>query len=84
MLVARRQVLVQLSDDLLALLDERAGMACISRSELVRRAIRQYVESDREAEIDRAIIEGYTRIPPPERDPWAEASALRSIREEPW
>lgn len=84
MLVARRQVLVQLSDDLLALLDERAGMARISRSELVRRAIRQYIESDREAEIDRAIIEGYTRIPPPERDPWAEAAARRSIREEPW
>lgn len=77
-------MLVQLSDDLLALLDERAGMACISRSELVRRAIRQYIESDRESEIDREIIEGYTRVPPPEHDPWAEASALRSIREEPW
>lgn len=77
-------MLVQLSDDILALLDERAGLAGVSRSELVRRAIRQYVESDREAEIDREIIEGYTRIPPPERDPWAEASALRSIREEPW
>lgn len=77
-------MLVQLSDELLALLDERAGIYGISRSELIRRAITRYAETDAEAEIDREIIEGYRRIPPPEHDPWAEASALRSIREEPW
>lgn len=77
-------MLVQLSDDLLALLDERARIYGVSRSELIRRAITRYVESDLEAEIDRAILEGYRRIPPPARDPWAEAAARRSIRAEPW
>jgi hypothetical protein len=35
--------------------------------------------------IDRAIVEGYTRIPPtPEEHEYARRSTLESIREEPW
>jgi hypothetical protein len=37
-----------------------------------------------EAAIDAVIAEGYQRIPQPVRDPWAEASARRSIADEPW
>ncbi len=84
MLVARRQTLVQLSDALLAALDERAVRHSVSRSQLIRTAIEQYIATDEDSEIDRAIVEGYTRIPPPEHDPWAEAAALRSIAAEPW
>jgi metal-responsive CopG/Arc/MetJ family transcriptional regulator len=82
--MARRQTLVQLNDELLALLDERAARTRRSRSSLIREAIEQYVRAEREAAIDRAIIEGYTRIPQEEHDPWAEAAAKRSIAEEPW
>jgi metal-responsive CopG/Arc/MetJ family transcriptional regulator len=83
MVIARRQTLVQLNDELLALLDERAVRTNRSRSHLIRDAIEQYLAADRDAAIDRAIVEGYTRIPQ-EPDPWAEAAAKRSIAEEPW
>jgi predicted transcriptional regulator len=84
MVMPRRQTLVQLTDELLALLDERAAKTGRSRSEIIRSAIERDLAAGREAAIDAAIIEGYTRIPPPEHDPWAEASAKRSIADEPW
>ena len=73
--MARQQTIVQLSDELLALLDARAARRGISRSELIREAIEDHVKGDRDAATDAAIIEGYTRIPPPKHDPWAEAGA---------
>ncbi len=84
MVIARRQTLVQLSDELLALLDERAARTHRSRSQLIRDAVEQYLAAEREAAIDRAIVEGYTRTPQDEHDPWAEAAAIESIRAEPW
>ncbi len=85
MTMARRQVLVQLSDELVAQLDERAGRLGQSRSELIRRALEREVRDERKRAIDRAIVEGYTRLPPDgEFDEWAEAAAIESIREEPW
>jgi metal-responsive CopG/Arc/MetJ family transcriptional regulator len=84
MVMARRQTLVQLSDELLALLDERAARTGRSRSELIRSAIERELAEDREAAIDAAIVEGYRRIPQREHDPWAEVSARRSIADEPW
>lgn len=83
MVMARRQTLVQLSDELIALLDERAAKNGLSRSEIIRRAIERELADDIEAEIDREIVEGYTRIPQ-EDDPWAEAAARRMIADEPW
>jgi len=82
--MARRQTLVQLSDELLALLDERAAKSGRSRSEIIRSAIERELAAEREAAIDKAIVDGYTRIPQAEHDPWAEASAIESIRAEPW
>lgn len=84
MAMARRQTLVQLTDGLLALLDERAAKTGRSRSEIIRAAIERELAAEREAAIDAAIVEGYTRIPPGELDDWAEASAKRSIADEPW
>ena len=82
--MARRQTLVQLNDELLALLDERAAKTGRTRSEIIRAAIERELAADREAAIDAAIVEGYTRIPPPDHDPWADASAERSVAAEPW
>jgi metal-responsive CopG/Arc/MetJ family transcriptional regulator len=84
MVVARKQTLVQLSDELVAALDEEAVRAGRSRSELIRDAIEAYLAQTRAAEIDAAIVEGYTRIPPGELDDLAEEAAIRSIKEEPW
>ena len=83
-MLMRQPTLVQLTDDLIARLDERAACAAVSRSELIRRAIEEHLAAGEAAAIDAAIVEGYRRIPPPESDPWAEAAAIESIRAEPW
>lgn len=83
MVMARRQVLVQLSDELVASLDERAARRGVSRSELVRRAVEAYVTSDEDAEIDRAIVEGYRRIPQ-EDDSWSDGLLDEQLAEESW
>lgn len=76
----RTQTLVQLTDDLLAALDQRAAATGRSRSDLIREAIQDYLGED---DADRAIIAGYRRVPQ-ETDPWAEALARDSIATEPW
>ena len=55
--------MVQLNDTLLEVLDQRATETGRSRSDLIREAIEQYYKEDIEAAIDRAMVEGYTRVP---------------------
>lgn len=81
--MARRQTLVQLTDALLAALDQRAVQEGKSRSELIRDALEAYLAEGVEAEIDRQIVEGYSRIPQ-EESPWDEVVARETIGEEPW
>ena len=47
-------------------------------------AIGQHYKEDFEAAIDRAMVDGYTRIPDDEVDAFYEGLARRSIAEEPW
>lgn len=82
MVMARRQTLVQLSDDLLARLDAYSAQHGRSRSAVVRDAIGEYLDADREAQIDRLIVEGYTRTPP--EDIWGDQAAKDIIAAEPW
>jgi predicted DNA-binding protein len=82
--MARQPVLVQLSDELLAALDQRAAAAGVSRSKLIREALERQLADDLTAEIDRRIVEGYKRIPPAELDAIADAASRRLISEEPW
>lgn len=63
MAMARTQTLVQLSDELLAQLDARAAREGRNRSELIREALSGYLAADRQAEVDRLIVAGYTRRP---------------------
>lgn len=70
--MARTQTLVQLNDALLAALDQRAAQRGVSRSQLVREAIEQFVASDLEAEVTRRIIEGYEREPQGSADEWGD------------
>jgi metal-responsive CopG/Arc/MetJ family transcriptional regulator len=84
MVMARTQTLVQLDDRLLGLLDERAAARGISRSALVREAIEAYMADDLQASIDRAIVDGYTRLPASAPDAETVRLAVASIEEEPW
>lgn len=80
--MARTQTLVQLSDELLARLDARAAREGRSRSDLIREAVSGYLAGDREAEIDRQIVEAYTRQP--QEDLGAVWAARAMIAAEPW
>ena len=82
MVMARTQTLVQLSDDLLDQLDRLRAHEGRSRSELIREAVEQYLAEHREAEIDRLVVEAYTRQPP--EDAWGDEAARRMIATEPW
>jgi predicted transcriptional regulator len=83
MRMARRPTLVQLNDELVALLDERAAKTGRPRSAIIRAAVERELSTERDAAIDSAIVAGYTRFPAAELDPWAEASAKRSVACEP-
>jgi Arc/MetJ-type ribon-helix-helix transcriptional regulator len=61
--VARKQVIVQLDDDLVRRLDESAIADGISRSEAIRRAAREYLEHEWEREADRRYAQSYREHP---------------------
>ena len=82
MAMARTQTLVQLSDELVERLDAYRAREGRSRSDVVREAIDRYLTADREAEIDRLLVEAYTRQPP--EDVWNEQAAKQMIAAEPW
>jgi hypothetical protein len=56
-----------------------------TRAALIVEAIDRLVADLEREKIDRAIVEGYTRIPQTDEElEWAEESARRSISDEPW
>lgn len=81
--VARRQVLVQLDDDLVAALDRLADEHGISRSEVLRRAARALLAATEVAEKERRYREGYTKFP---EEPELTESLMRVAGDtmEPW
>ena len=83
MIMPRQQTLVQLTEELLAALDERATRCGRSRSDLIREAIERYVEEEVSARVDAAIVAGYRRIPQ-DTDPWSDIVARETIAAEPW
>jgi metal-responsive CopG/Arc/MetJ family transcriptional regulator len=77
--------MVQLNHTLLKVLDQRATETGRSRSDLIREAIEQYYKEDIEAAIDRAMVEGYTRVPDDDEfDGLAEASIRLLNADDPW
>jgi len=63
MAVARREVLVQLDDDLVESLDALAKRRGVSRSELLRRGAVAVLEADELAVADDRLQEAYRRHP---------------------
>ena len=66
MVVARREVLVQLDDDLVTELDRIAAARSTSRSELLRQGARAVIEAEDDAAADAELIAAYHRQPPDE------------------
>jgi hypothetical protein len=64
--------MVQLSDELLEMLDRAAASRGASRSALIRNLLWEALEEDRERQIGEAIAEGYRRIPQEAPDGWGD------------
>jgi hypothetical protein len=62
--VGRKQVIVQLDDELVRQLDQSAAADGISRSEALRRAARDYLEREWERAADRRYADSYREHPP--------------------
>jgi len=64
--------MVQLTDELVELLDREAERRGVSRSALIRSAIEEFFQHDQEAAISGQIVNGYTRVPPATPDEWGD------------
>jgi metal-responsive CopG/Arc/MetJ family transcriptional regulator len=78
--VARKQVLVQLDDEIVRELDELTGPLDASRSDLIRRAILIWLDALKEAGEDARYAEAYRRIP----DDLEEHAAWEELQLEAW
>jgi metal-responsive CopG/Arc/MetJ family transcriptional regulator len=74
MVMARREVLVQLDDDLVEQLDRLATTLGTNRSELLRRGAQAVIEAETLMVADRALVAAYRRQP---ADPALVRSAAR-------
>ena len=63
MVVPRKQVLVQLDDEMVARLDRLADRANVSRSELIRRGARAVIEAAEIDDAERTLVAAYQRRP---------------------
>lgn len=61
--MARKQVIVQLDDTLVAALDRAAKEDGVSRSELLRRAATRLLDGRRQERLDRRHAAGYRKAP---------------------
>jgi Arc/MetJ-type ribon-helix-helix transcriptional regulator len=79
-------ITVRMSDERRRRLDALvASGRFASRAEALTWAVDRLLDAEERRAIDRAIVEGYTRIPPTaDEDDWAEWSTHESVREEPW
>jgi hypothetical protein len=78
MVMARREVLVQLDDAVVRQLDELAAVLGTNRSELLRRGAHAVLAAEDLAAADRALLDAYRREPP---DPLVLQSARRLAAE---
>lgn len=74
MVMARRQVLVQLDDDLVERLDRLADRMDVSRSELLRRGAFAVLEAESLDQAERELVAAYRRQP---QDPLLVEAARR-------
>jgi Arc/MetJ-type ribon-helix-helix transcriptional regulator len=84
--VATEQIAVRLPEQLLAELDNLVNRGVYeSRAAAVRAGIEAVMELERRRSTDRAVIDGYCRIPATKAERGAAIASLRdAILEEPW
>lgn len=74
MVMGRREVLVQLDDQLVERLDRLAAAEGTSRSELLRRGAAAVLDASEDLKADRLLQDAYRRVP---QDPALAAAARR-------
>jgi Arc/MetJ-type ribon-helix-helix transcriptional regulator len=78
-------ITVRMSEDRVRAIDELVAAGRASRAAVIVEAIDRLVAELERERIDRAIAEGYRRVPETDEElEWAEWSTIESIREEPW
>jgi predicted DNA-binding protein len=82
--VARRELRIDIPEELSERIDARAAEQGVSRADFVRGMLDRHVAALSDEEIDRQIAEGYRRFPPDQDDPWLDTAAIEIIAEEPW
>ncbi len=76
--MARRQVIVQLDDQLVAELDKAAKQDGVSRSELLRTAAAALLEARKVRKLERRLVDAYREMP---QDPVLVEAARRLAAE---
>jgi hypothetical protein len=74
--MARVQTMVQLTEELVEMLDREAARRRMSRSALIRAVLEESLAHEREASVGRSIADGYRRIPPATPDEWGDVGRL--------
>ena len=74
--MARVQTMVQLSEDLVEILDEEAQRQGVSRSALIRGVLEESLAGQRQAAVGRKIADGYRRVPPATPDESGDVARL--------
>ena len=84
--MASEQIAVRLPEELLAQLDALVSSGVYeSRAAAVRVGIETVMELERRRRTDRAVVDGYRRVPPTPAEREAAIASLRdAIAEEPW
>ncbi len=79
-------ITIRMSDERVKELDALVSLGTYkTRAAVVRDAVDRLLKTFEDEAIDRAIVEGYTRMPQTEEElRWAESAARRSVAEEPW
>ncbi len=89
--MARTQTIVQLTDELIELLDDEAHRRGVSRSALIREVLTDHLANAHERSLSARVVAGYLRVPPHTPDAWgkvgqaveiAEGELLRRLDEE--
>lgn len=81
----RKEVLVQLTDEIVEGLDGVAADKGTSRSSVVREAVQQYMQAERNKKWDRLMRAGYERFPQTQDEEEMVRSGLqRLLDEESW
>lgn len=73
--------IVQLNDELVALVDEEAHRSGLSQSAVIRDVLARQVEDRRLAALVEKYVDGYRRIPPGRPDEWGGLERAAEVSE---